>query len=634
MSSRLRGLCGIYTRDGPTAALHVIAGQRTTARRRNVQVVFDGRIYNSAELAQELPSGIERREGSEQAELIARVYEGFGIDGVHKLRGVFSFALLDIDRDRFYLVRDRLGVKPLYYAYAPQSIVFASRVAAIWSVADVTPRINLQALPYLLFGVRPAPQTLFEKILTVPHGHYLHVKGNDERVIEYWDALFPEQPVQPARSAADYADELQALLAETVQLYTEDAADARTALLLSGGLDSSVIGFLAADVPHLRTYTIAFKSAQHTTLDESAYARFVAKRLGSHHTEFDYKSVYVNAYFLNTLRESETPTYPAEIPNTIPFYLLNRRMKRDGTRVALAGTGADEILGGYPHHQIERIRRAVQARPFTASTSHLYRKVTGWLGEDHQFFQHLHGELVRTYGHNLASSMWIKGFAYIRDNFANFFSDEVLAALGPGGLKTPLDMAIDPVKYCRFHPFDQLLYIDIQTRLVDYLLLEENQIPQSFGIELRLPFLDHRVVEYAATIPPTIKMRGLTEKYVLKEIARRYLPADFFRREWRGFAAPYAAELFGSHGSLLVSELLSASALRRAGYLRPSFVEALLEQYPQQRNPTVKAGQEVLLERALLIQGIDYLFVKNSRRRPKLSPLLTNLWRKPRPVAL
>ena len=181
-------------------------------------------------------------------------------------------------------------------------------------------------------------------------------------------------------------------------------------------------------------------------------------------------------------------------------------MGEDGIKVVFSGVGADEILGGLPHHQIEKIRRWCQEGPERLWPQQLYRKVTQRSSEDHHFFRDAHDQILQTYGHNLAYLMWIKGFGFIGDNLGKLLSEDVKAALGPDELTAWLRLDIDPAKYSHYHPFNQLLYLDLKTRLVDFVLMEQQQLPQAFGIarDPRFPFLDHRVVEYAATIPPSL----------------------------------------------------------------------------------------------------------------------------------
>ena len=469
---RAHGFCGVYTRDRPKPALHAISGDSWGSRRQTVQVVFDGNIYNRTELRRELTTKGFRFHGPSDSELLSHLYEDRGIDGLHKLRGVFSFALLDRSRDLFYLVRDRLGVKPIYYALTSHSVVFASRVASIFSASAIRPEINMSALRYFLFGVRNAPETIFRSVLTVPPGHYLLLNRNGSLVREYWDVKFPEEPAEPGRPASDYVEELDALLAETVRLYMEND-DRHMALLLSGGLDSSLLACYASEARKLNTYTIMLKPRRKKSEHEWDYAQLMAHRVASRHAKLRYKRDDVNAYFLETLGQSECPTYEGDIEITIPFYLISRKMSEDGIKVVLSGGGMDEIFGGYLHYKAEKIRAWCEPHPEGSWRHQLYRKAGLRPGEDHHFFQQAHTEILQTYGHNVAYLAWIKGFAYIRENLTNLLADDVVATLGDKLTSKPW-IDIDPAKYRRYHPLDQTLYLDIKTRLPDFLLLGDH----------------------------------------------------------------------------------------------------------------------------------------------------------------
>ena len=452
---------------------------------------------------------------------------------------------------------------------------------------------------------------MFKHVLTVPPGHYLMINRNGHFVREYWDVRFPEHPAEPKHPAAHYVDELDSLLTETVKLYMGNA-ESPTALLLSGGLDSSIIGCLASELCDLHTYTVAVKTPRYERHDESDDAGLVAQHIGSRHTEFDYKHENFYANFLETLREIECPTYEVYIQSMTSFYLVNKKMGEDGIKVVFSGVGADEILGGLPHHQIEKIRRWCQEGPERLWPQQLYRKVTQRSSEDHHFFRDAHDQILQTYGHNLAYLMWIKEFGFIGDNLGKLLSEDVKAALGPDELTAWLRLDIDPAKYSHHHPFNQLLYLDLKTRLVDFVLMEQQQLPQAFGIDPRFPFLDHRVVEYAATIPPSLKMRGLTKKYVLQKVAQRYLPADLLPRKPRGFGSAFTREVFINSRSSLANRLLSPSALKDSGYFNPTFVAALLEQYRNDREHVNRAVSFFLLEQVLIIQGIHQVFIKKA----------------------
>ena len=219
----MRGLCGVYSYDCVKPDLRAFSGNLVVSQNQTVYIVFDGTIHNRTELKRELTDRRFRFQDTSDSELASKLYEDYGIDGLHKIRGVFSLAILDHNRDCFYLVRDRLGIKPLYYILATGSVVFGSCVASLFSSSSVTPEINPEALKYFFFGVRNSPETLFKHVLTVPPGHYLMINRNGHFVREYWDVRFPEHPAEPKHPAAHYVDELDSLLTETVKLYMGNA---------------------------------------------------------------------------------------------------------------------------------------------------------------------------------------------------------------------------------------------------------------------------------------------------------------------------------------------------------------------------------------------------------------------------
>ncbi len=604
------GFCGVYDYKMLPPSFNAIRGEYLSSEKQHASILFDGRIHNGSELIKELKGKGHHFKQSSPQEIILALYEDEGIAGIDKLRGPFGFALWDRRNGQFYLVRDRLGIKPPYYSMTKNSVIFSSQTKSLLFSGSLQASIDPEALKYFCFGVRQPHKTIFQDVFALPPGHYLTMNRNGYSIQEYWDVPFPEAGDAPIRSEGFYIEGLNSILSESVKLHMP-SDEIPTAILLSGVLDSSVIAGIARKRRSLSTFSITSRNLWYRPYDESEFARCIAEFIGSKHTEFGYPGDYVNDYFLETLWCLECPTSHLDIQSTIPHFMAYRRMCQDGIKAVFTGSGADEILGGGLHHKLARIRTLCERYPGPSRHQDLYRNITSRSDEDHDFFQSLHVQLLWIYGHNLASQMWIKGFGYILDNLANFLSTDVVAELGEEGLKQPLALNLDRERYRRYHDFDQSLYLDVKTQLVDFVLPGEHQVSEAFGIESCLPYLDHRVVEFMATIPPKLKMRGLNEKYLLKKVAGIHFPMNIFMRE-KGFCAPYSRDLVGNKDSFLVNELPSNSALKEAGYFNPKFIRGLLRDFRKEENDTLRSTYRFLLERALLVQGMYYLFIKRA----------------------
>jgi asparagine synthase (glutamine-hydrolysing) len=606
------GLCAVFDPDRPTAPLQCLRGVVADSPDGRSRVVLDGALLNAFSLASELCASGSPLLPQRPAEILLALYARLGLDCVQKLRGPFAFVAWD--GRRLFVTRDRLGVHPLYYARIGRRLAFATRIKDLLA-AGVEARIDPDGLRHFLLGVRAREATLFAGIRAVPPGHFLTIEAGQESLREYWDIHFPQRGARRRLPEREWVEGLYDALAESVRLHLPDP-ETPAALLLSGGIDSSMVAALALPHRRLTSYTITFHSPRYRSYDESEGAREVAALLGLDLREVDYSGRQIDLdLFLEVLWHFELPTYLMGVQTTLPFYLLYRRVAADGVSVALSGAGSDQILGGYLLQKLERIRRICERHPRSRRHAALYAHVWRGRAEPHTAFQGLRQEILDVYGHDMSGMAWVGSQVFLRELSLEILSPEWLAALGQGETRGALDLGLDRERYAELDPMDQLLYLEMKTRLPDYLLLEEYQIPAAFGLRASTPFVDHRVVEFAALIPPKVRMRGLRGKHVLKEASRRHFPEGFFDRPHnRGFRAPFGRDVLRNPKSTIVQELLSEQALREAGYFRPDAVMRLLRDYRDRRDPGSRTTHYFLLERALILQGLHHLFLRGGWR--------------------
>jgi len=530
-------------------------------------IVFNGEIYNFAELRQELEGKGHVFRSNSDTEVILHAYEEFGVDCVGRLRGMFAFALWDGRRNRLFAARDRLGIKPFYYARSKDSLLFASELKGI--LAD--PGFRREANPatirnFLSFNYAPGENTFLRNLQRLQPGHYLLCENGSLTTRPYWDLAFSRERWEiPFETAVE---ELQALLAGTVKDHM--VADVPVGVLLSGGVDSSAILNYAVQGGgrKLKAFTVGFDGGQ--VVDERPYARQAAERFGAEHFEISITAEDFWDFLPEYVWHMEEPVCE---PPAVALHYVSKLARRH-VKVVLSGEGGDEAFAGYPNYpnQLRLERVGAAAGPFARSAGLLAGLVGGWLGDAR----------VRRYGHALGRPLGEHYFSRTSGPTA-LFNQYAEGLLAPGFLRqsegvSPADFIARLLEPVAGEPLlHQMLYIDTKTWLPDDLLIKADKITMANSIELRVPLLDHRVLEFAASLPPRFKVQGKSTKRVLKAAFSRTLPADVLARKKAGFPVPYQAWLRGELRSRVEGVLLSKRAEAR-GWFRKEAVAGLLRE--------------------------------------------------------
>jgi asparagine synthase (glutamine-hydrolysing) len=539
---------------------------------RRVWVVFNGEIYNFNTLRTTLQARGHSFRSHSDTEVILHLYEEYGEECVCHLRGMFAFALWDADRRRLLLARDRLGIKPLYYVHTQQALLFASEMKALLADAAV-PRTVDEAAVRRSFAFRylPGDGTLFAGIRKLPPGHTLLVEnGRVAAPRRYWDLSFPA--VRSSLSFGEAAVRLRDLLRDAVVEHLQ--ADVPVGVLLSGGLDSTAVLALAAGASRgrLRTFTVGFAGAG----DERPFAREAAARFGAEHHEMT-----LNAHdFWNHL-----PVYawhmeePVHEPPAIAMHHV-ARLAHDRVKVLLSGEGGDEAFAGYPEYprllQLERIAR--------------------WLGPARHAVARLGAAAAQALEHDgLARYSAALGLPVEQHYFSRasgptmYFNAHADAVLQPDFLRaTANDAATRLVRDCcktaAAQPLlDRLLYIDTKTWLPDDLLIKADRMTMANSVELRVPLLDHRILEFAASLRPEFKVRGHETKRILRAAVGPEIPREILQRPKAGFPVPYRGWLRGELRHR-VEDLLLPADRRVHRYVRPAAITHLLRTHAAGRD--------------------------------------------------
>src|SRR5438093_89984 len=487
-----------------------------------VTAICNGEIYNFRELR----AGLERRghrfRSRGDVETIVHLYEDHGPDFVHHLRGMFAIALWDSRTPRLVLARDRLGIKPLHYTDLGAELLFASELTALCGGLTSRPDLDLTALgQYLAFGYIPAPRTIYHGVKKLPAGHILIVQNGRTELRQYWD-------VPPAEASnlsfQDSPQRLRELLLEAVAGHL--VSDVPLGALLSGGIDSSVIVAAVVELSpgSVETFSVGFDRPDY---DERRFARLVAHHLGTHHHEFLSRPSLVELVPELIAHHGE----PFGDASSIPTLVVSK-LARSRVTVALSGDGADELFGGYTRYDVARQLRWVDLIPLDLRR-HTLDALADRIGPGAYGANRLRtlacDRRVR-YLHSLSSPL--------DPRRGGLLSEDYFASLDPEELAAPFLLAFERARHRDFTT--QLMYVDLKTYLQDDILTKVDRMSMAHSLEVRPPFLDHRLVEFAMSLPARYKLQGSRSKRILVHAMRGRLPPETWHRPKHGFALPLA----------------------------------------------------------------------------------------------
>ena len=532
---------------------------------RSIWTVFNGEIYNFRELRKELENKGHRFRSNSDTETIVHLYEEHGADCVHKLRGMFAFAIYDRPRRKLLIARDRLGIKPLHYAVHGGELLFASEIKAILAVAPELREINQRALlQYFYFGYIPDPLTAFAAIRQLPPGHILEFENGNMQLKQYWD--LPAYGTYSPRSQDECLEELEHRLEEAVRLHL--VAEVPLGAMLSGGVDSStmVVLMTRANTSPVKTFSIGF---QHADFNEADHARRVAQRFGTEHHELILEADIVDT--VDTL--SKTLEEPFGDSSMLPTYYVSR-LARQHVTVVLTGDGGDEAFAGYERYAIHLHRRARYQFP-------------GWAGRTYREYIHswVPNELP---GKSLAYSMslpWNERYAEgislqpFQRQFGLLTSDFVESS---GGI--PLKEVRDLLQSAPAKdPLSRALYLDTKTYLPGDILTKVDRMSMLNSLEARVPLLDHEFIEWVTSLASDWKMRNGSTKYIFRKLAERIgVPREVLDRKKQGFSLPLVHWMRNELKETILSVLTEPQTLQR-GYLNEAGIKRLLNEHFQGR---------------------------------------------------
>ncbi|HEX8177613.1 MAG TPA: asparagine synthase (glutamine-hydrolyzing) [Pyrinomonadaceae bacterium] len=542
-----------------------------------VWTTFNGEIYNHARLREGLEKRGHRYNSQTDTETILHLYEERGLDFVHEIEGDFGIALWDEEREQLVLVRDRIGVKPLYFYHHGGRFIFASEIKAILQHPAVTPEVDEEALyHYLTFMTTPAPMTLFRDIRKLPAGHLLTIDRNGAlKVKQYWDALPPEQ-IDNGRSEEEHREEILRLLRASIE--KRMMADVPFGVFLSGGVDSSANVALMSELTSrpVRTFTVGFRD--HEELNELESARRVAELFQTEHHEVIIGESEMKQFLPDLVFHQDEPIAD---PVCVPLYYVSKLARETGTIVVQVGEGSDEIFSGYDKYvknlrvyerfwqHVERLplaaRRAASAvaRPALSATGKMKTTV----------------EMLRRMGRD-EPMFWGGVVVYDETSKPRVLSPHMRQRWSARSSLEAIKPYLERIEAERPESdfLARMIYLELKLRLPELLLMRVDKITMATSVEARVPFLDHQLVEYAMGVPRSLKVEGTTGKHILKRALEDVLPNDLLYSPKRGFGAPINGWFRDDLGGWFDEHLLGSS-MRRRDFFDYKFITRMLDEH-------------------------------------------------------
>jgi asparagine synthase (glutamine-hydrolysing) len=548
------------------------AGQPMSHLDGDLWLVFNGEIYNHAEIRSELEARGHRdwKTDHSDTEVILHAFAEWGIDCLDRFRGMFAFALWDARTRELWLVRDRIGIKPLYFSLHHGRITFASEIKALLKDPQQERAVNEESFfHYLSFLTTPAPNTLFEGIEKLPGGTWLRVRENgDITRHRYWD-VWDRAELLTGLSDDEIASRVLAELRTSVRL--RKVGDVPVGVFLSGGIDSSTNAalFSEGETQPVKTFTIGYEGQYETYRNEIDYARTMAKQVGANY----HQKLLTSDDLLDFLPEMvHLQDEPIADPVCVPVYYVSKLARDNGVTVCQVGEGADELFWGYESWKTALEVQRWSDVPFARSFKQLGMAALSWSGRDRSskyewLRRSLAGQPIFWGGaeaFNHPAKMRLLS-ARLRRNFGGMTSWEALAPIHR--------------RYSENAPEKSYLnwmsYVDLNLRLPELLLMRVDKMSMGVSLEARVPFLDHKFVELAMSIPETAKTRNGTLKHILKKAVRGVIPDELIDRRKQGFGVPVYEWFFGRLGDQTRREL--ESFCRETDFLDPHAVNTLID---------------------------------------------------------
>jgi asparagine synthase (glutamine-hydrolysing) len=580
---------------------------------QTLYIVFNGEIFNYCELRPDLEARGHRFETNSDTEVIIHLYEEYGPRCVERMNGQFAFAIWDIRRQTMFLARDRVGVCPLYYTQKSGAFIFGSEIKALLGDPRVTAEIDQVSLDQVFtFWVPLSPRTIFKDIYEIPPGHYMLIQNGRIMVEPYWQLSFVSPPAHKEMDTDYVAERLRDLLIEATCLRLR--ADVPVGAYLSGGLDSSTIASIIKNFSPtpIETFSVAFTDQK---FDERPYQEQMANYLGTNHHVLECSHSDIGRVFPELIWHLEMPTIRTA---PAPLFMLSQFVRQHGLKVVLTGEGADEFFGGYNIFKEDKVRRFWAKNPESTMRpqliGRLYHYINGINGGPKLSPQSFKTDLAEVDSFGYSHLVRWHNTSRIK----RFFSEGVRTGLNGHGNMPPAEYITWPDAYERWGPLSRAQYLEITIFLSQYLLKAQgDRVIMAHGVEGRQPFLDPEIMHFSNTLPASLKLHGLQEKYILKHAVADLIPSEIWDRPKTPYRAPIQHSFFNGTQLDYVEELLSPEDIERRGLFNPGAARLFVNKIKQ--GGILHENDEMALVGIISTQLLHQQFVENFELRPPLT---------------
>ncbi len=536
--------------------LDIAGGQQPIANEdETLWIVYNGELFNDLALKKTLIALGHHFHTKTDTEVVLHLYQEYGPRFLEMVNGQFAIAIWDRNKETLFLARDRIGIRPLYYSNLGNQFIFSSEIKAFLAIPGWEAKVDPQVLQQVFTYWGPlSPNSIFKNVHEVKPGHFMLISATKAEEICYWEPIFDK--ISNQRKENDLVDEFEQLLIDSAQIRLH--ADVPVGAYLSGGLDSSTIAAIIArfsDTP-LETFSIQFEDPRY---DEKPFQDQMVERLNVHHNAIYCRAEDIGTIFSEVIWHTETPvlrTSPA------PMYLLSRLVNQHHYKVVLTGEGADEILGGYDIFKENLIRRYIASHPETTLAGNLYSSLypeIPQLNSNSQFLQAFFGKDIQAtgspyYSHHLRWSNTARIQRFLKN--------------GDNDISSSYDYPVQiPDHFLDWTPLAQAQFLEMKTFLTPYLLSSQgDRMGMANSVEGRYPFLDHRLMEFANSLPDHTKLRGLQEKWILRKFASKILPIEIWQRRKKPYRAPIQHSFLSPTIAEDTSAHFSEAKLNNSGY--------------------------------------------------------------------
>ncbi len=596
--------------------IDIAYGQQPISIRNNrYRIVYNGELFNYIELRRELEkTGCEFYTNTD-TEVVAQAYAQYGTDCLSKFNGQFAIAIWDNQEKSLLLARDRVGIRPLFYSALNGSFAFCSEIKGLFQIPEIKRNLDPKSLAQIFtFWTTITPHTPFENVNELPPGHFMKVMPDGIITQKYWGLKFPEKDEPLKKDFRESVEEFRELFRDAVRIRLR--ADVEVAAYLSGGIDSSVTtAFIHEIEPKiLNTFSIGFTDKAY---DESDYQTEASKYFNTNHQAFSCSSEEIGSSFFDTIRHTEFPilrTAPT------PMYLLSKKVREKNIKVVITGEGADEMLAGYNIFKEAKIRRFWAQQPQSAIRPLLLTKLYPYLPMMKNASTNV---LKMFFGFKLAETDNPLYSHLLRwhntSRIQNYFSENILSHLND---YHPLDEVTYNLEqnFSKWGDLSKSQYLESSIFMSGYLLSSQgDRMAMANSVEGRYPFLDYRVIEFAAKLPEDFKLHLLNEKYILKKMMDGKIPDSILNRHKQAYRAPIHTSFFGTGAPSYVEELLSEDSIRSFDTFDAEKVSKLIEKFRIGKN--LSEVDNMALAGILSTQLINLLFIKQNDFDPGVSKL-------------